>query len=243
MCGRFGINSSAEQLALLLEIDPSEVPKMHARFNIAPSTKAPIVRHNATATRKVHWVRWGLIPSWAPSRSMGHKLINARAESVTEKPAFRDAFMRRRCLVMSDGFYEWKQGEGDTDTQAFHIGLNDESPFAMAGLWERHNIPESGDALDTFTIITTKANRTLAPIHHRMPVILAPSNYETWLSRDSESRAVLNLMRPCPDEVLVTWPVSSLVNNPKHDTPACRKALPDGPGREARARKDPRARD
>ena len=223
MCGRFGISASAEELALLLEIDPGEIGEMRPHFNIAPSTKAPIVRHNTEGTKRLHWVRWGLVPSWAKERKIAHKLINARSETVNLKPAFRAAFERRRCLVLADGFYEWKR-EGKAK-QAYHIGLSDEAPFAMAGLWERHSDPAEGDTLDTFTILTTQANALLSPIHHRMPVILAPQDHETWLSRESHGRDVMNLLRPCPDEILATWPVSSLVNSPANQGPECRKAI------------------
>nr|ACU26398.1 uncharacterized conserved protein [uncultured bacterium HF186_25m_30B18]ACU26435.1 uncharacterized conserved protein [uncultured bacterium HF186_75m_14K15]ACU26486.1 uncharacterized conserved protein [uncultured bacterium HF186_25m_13D19] len=236
MCGRFGISANAEQLALLLEITPSEVGEVRPRFNIAPSTLAPIVRHNSAERRALHWVRWGLVPSWAKTRKIGHKLINARSETVNIKPAFRAAFERRRCLVIADGFYEWRRDEGAKTKQAYHIGLSDESAFAMAGLWERHTDPVAGDTLDTFTVLTTEANDVLAPLHHRMPVILPPQDYETWLCRESDPRALLNLLRPCPSEILVTWPVSPLVNSPKHQGAECRSAIQvstDAPGAKA----------
>jgi putative SOS response-associated peptidase YedK len=225
MCGRFGISATADQLALLLKIDPSDVPEMQARYNIAPTTLAPIVRHNAQTERKVHLVRWGLVPSWAKELGIGSRLINARSETVVEKPAFRDAFQRRRCLVMTDGFYEWHTPEGSTTKQAYHIGLADESPFAMAGLWERWQPDEAQAPLDTFTILTTQANPVLSPIHHRMPVILAPTDYDTWLRREGPVRAARDLLRPCPPDAMVRWPVSDLVNSPKNDDPRLRRAM------------------
>ena len=225
MCGRFGISTTAEQLSLLLEMDPEDIGEVKARYNIAPSTTAPIVRHNAKGKKRLHWIRWGLVPSWAKSPSVGQKLINARSESVNQKPSFQAAFARRRCLVLSDGFYEWKKDEATGEKQAYHIGLTDEGPFAMAGLWERYSPPEAESPLDTFTILTTQANPVLRPIHHRMPVILPPKHYETWLSPSSDARTLLNLLTPCPDEILTTWPVSSHVNSPKHDDPGCRRAL------------------
>jgi len=231
MCGRFGISANAEQLALLLQIDPSDVPQMKARYNIAPTTNAPVVRHNASGDRKVHLVRWGLVPSWAKDLAIGSRLINARAETVVEKPAFREAFQRRRCLVMTDGFYEWHTQEGSKTKQAYHIGLADESPFAMAGLWERWQPDEGQAPLDTFTIMTTQANSLLSPIHHRMPVILAPRDYDTWLSREGSVRAARDLLAPCPPDAMVRWPVGDLVNSPRHDDPSLRKAIatpPDG---------------
>ena len=225
MCGRFGLSATAEQLALLLEIDPGDIPQMSPRYNIAPTTEAVVVRHNADDRRKFHLVRWGLVPSWAKDLKIGNRLINARAETVHEKPAYRTAFKRRRCLVMTDGFYEWHKPEATKTKQPYHIGLADDSPFALAALWERWTPEDTAESLDTFTIVTTEANAVLAPIHHRMPVILAPSDYDTWLSRETLPEQARALLRPCRPDAMVRWPVSTLVNSPRHDDPRCRDAI------------------
>ena len=217
----------ASAVALLLEIDPADVPQMAPRYNIAPSTLTPVVRHDPAGRRKVHLVRWGLVPSWAKEAKIGHRMINARAETVSDKPAFRAAFKRRRCLVLSDGFYEWqKTPEGK---QPHHFGLADDSPFAFAGLWERWAPEDAAEPLDTFTIVTTAANTVVAPVHHRMPVILAPGDYDTWLNRDTEPHIAGRLLGPCPPEVMVRWPVSTLVNSPGNDDPRCRDLVEGGP--------------
>jgi putative SOS response-associated peptidase YedK len=223
MCGRFGLSATPEQLALLLDIAPGDIPKMSPRYNIAPSTLTPIVRHNAEGGRRVHPVRWGLVPSWAKALKIGHRMINARAETVAQKPAFRSAFKRRRCLVLTDGFYEWKPTpEGK---QPHHFGLADDSPFALAGLWERWQPDEDADPLDTFTIVTTEANPVVAPVHHRMPVILSPGDYDTWLDRDTPPEVAHALLGPCPPDAMVRWPVSTLVNSPRNDDPRCRELV------------------
>ena len=225
MCGRFGLSATPEQLALLLDLDPSDIPPMSARYNIAPTTESPVVRLNADQRRRVHLVRWGLVPSWAREIGIGNRLINARAETVAEKPSYRSAFARRRCLVLTDGFYEWASVKGQKTKQPHHIGLADDSPFALAGLWERWQPDSAGEALDTFTILTTEANPVLAPIHHRMPVILAPDDYDAWLSRETSPDALHSLLRPCPPVGMVRWPVSPLVNSPRHEGPGCREPL------------------
>jgi putative SOS response-associated peptidase YedK len=226
MCGRFGLSATPEQLALLLDIDPGDIPEMAPRFNIAPTTQAAVVRHNATSHRKVHLVRWGLVPSWAKDQKIGNRLINARAETIADKPAYRSAFKRRRCLVLTDGFYEWHKVE--KTKQAYHFGLADDSPFALAGLWERWQPDESAAPLDTFTIVTTEANAVLAPVHHRMPVILAPGDYDTWLARETPSDEAQALLRPFAPDPMVRWPVSALVNSPRNDDPRCREMAEAG---------------
>jgi len=225
MCGRFGISATAEQLALLLEIDPATVPAMAPRYNIAPTTLAPIVRHDGAARRSVDLVRWGLVPSWAKDLKIGSRLINARAETVHQKPSFRSAFKRRRCLVLTDGFYEWKKAQGDQAKQPYHFGLDDNSPFAFAGLWERWRPDEGAEPLDTFTVVTTEANAVLAPVHHRMPVIVAPAEYDTWLDRETPPDHARTLLRPFPPDTMVRWPVSTLVNSPRNDDPRCREMV------------------
>jgi putative SOS response-associated peptidase YedK len=186
------------------------------RFNIAPTQPVLTVTQEAGAPRAARCMLWGLIPSWAKDRSIANSLINARAESVADKPSFRAAFKRRRCLIVADGYYEWqKTGKAK---QPFHIRFPDNRPFAIAGLWESWG--ESH--LETCTLITTDANETTRPIHDRMPVILDPPDAATWLESPPENRdELLALLRPYRANQLVTDAVSTYVNNPRHEDPGC----------------------
>ncbi len=220
MCGRFGLSVSGPELADLLAIDVDDLPEIPARFNIAPTDPAPVMRIDSSGDRRVELLRWGLVPSWAKTRSVGARMINARSETAAEKSAFRSAFQRRRCLVPSDGFYEWERRPDGK--QPWHIGMTDRGVFAMAGLWEFWRDPVTEEGLKTFTILTTEANGVLAPIHDRMPVILDPPAFDAWLDPDSPPARVLDLMRPYPDDLMVRWPVSTRVNNSRHDGPDLR---------------------
>ena len=164
-------------------------------------------------------LRWGLIPSWAKDPKIGNQCINAKAETVSEKPSFRSAFKKRRCLVIATGFYEWQVQEHAK--QPMWIGRRDKRPFAFAGLWE-HWQPAEGDVIESCTIITTEPNELMSPIHNRMPVILVPASYDQWLDPTFQHIEPLNaLLRPYPSEELTAYPVSTLVNNPRHDVPQC----------------------
>ena len=168
-------------------------------------------------------LRWGLIPSWAKDPKIGNQCINAKAETVAEKPSFRAAFKKRRCLVVATGFYEW-QVQGRTK-QPMWIGLRSKRPFAFAGLWE-HWTPAEGEPLVTCTIITTEPNELMRPIHNRMPAILAPTSYDQWLDPAFQHIEPLKaLLRPYLSEELTAYPVSTLVNNPRHDAPQCLEAV------------------
>jgi putative SOS response-associated peptidase YedK len=163
-------------------------------------------------------VRWGLIPSWADDASIGNRLINARAETAAEKPSFRSAFKHRRCLIPTSGFYEWQKV--GTKKQPHYIRRPDEVPFAFAGLWERWE--KGGEPIESCTILTTEANGMMRPIHDRMPVILGPEAWGQWLDPEGkESLPLKPLLRPYPDDWLTAYPVSTRVNNPKYDAPAC----------------------
>jgi putative SOS response-associated peptidase YedK len=177
MCGRFVRSSSAETLAATFGVEIGDLP---ASYNIAPSQSVAAILQPDTDPQ-LRWLRWGLIPAWAKDPKIGYKLINARAETVAEKPSFRNAFRQQRCLIPADGFYEWQQVEGNRHKQPYFIGLQHELPFAFAGLYERWDSPD-GETIDTCTIITTAANEAIAPIHNRMPVILAPQEYSQWLN-------------------------------------------------------------
>ncbi len=164
-------------------------------------------------------LRWGLIPLWAKDPKIGNQCINAKAETVAEKPSFRSAFKKRRCLVVATGFYEWQVQE--RIKQPLWIGLQSQRPFALAGLWEQWTSGE-GEPLETCTIITTEPNDLMAPIHNRMPVILAPASYDQWLDPTFQHIEPLKaLLRPYLSEELMAYPVSTLVNNPRHDVPQC----------------------
>lgn len=222
MCGRFTLTASGDDLAALFEIEA--VPNLEPRYNIAPTQPVAVVRLDPEGRRRVFTLmRWGLIPSWAKDIGIGNRLINARAETLTEKPAFRTAFRRRRCLIPADGFYEWqKQTAGRK--QPYFIGLPNRRPFAFAGLWE-HWEGADGSVLDSCTIITTEANERVRALHDRMPVILDRGDFGDWLDPATPLDRLLHLLRPYPFEMLI-YPVSTLVNAPENDRPECIVPLP-----------------
>lgn len=227
MCGRFTLRTPATVLTeqLLLDLGVEEIPELSPRYNVAPTQAIAVVRELADEGRRCELLRWGLVPSWAKDVSIGNRMINARAETVAEKPAFRTAFRRRRCLVLADGYFEWKK-EG-AKKQPYYIRMRDESPFAFAGLWERWSPGGDDAALDTCTLITTDANDLTRSIHDRMPVILAPNDYALWLDPRLDDKPRLTaLLRPYDSEAMIADPVSTRVNNPKHDDPACIELAP-----------------
>jgi len=217
MCGRFTRKENMQHLAELLGL--SIPPHLAPRYNIAPSQLVACVRTNPETTER-EWVelQWGLVPSWAKDASIAHKLINARGETVAEKPSFRKAFTHRRCLLLADGFYEWKR-EGTTK-QPYYIRMKDHRPFAFAGLWERWEKEDS--AIESCSLITIGPNAVMEPIHHRMPVILATTQYAEWLDASLHETEQLNtLLKPFPPEEMEAYPVSLMVNNPRNDQPQC----------------------
>ena len=218
MCGRFTQSASPEVVAQQFAL--VEPPLFTPRYNIAPSQPIAAIRIAPDTTRReLVMLRWGLIPSWAKDPKIGNQCINAKAETVAEKPSFRSAFKKRRCLVIATGFYEW-QVQGRTK-QPMWIGLRSQRSFAFAGLWE-HWKPAEGELLETCTIITTEPNDLMAPIHNRMPVILAPTAYDQWLDPTFQQVEPLHaLLRPYPSEELTAYPVSTMVNNTRHDVPQC----------------------
>lgn len=223
MCGRFSLGTPATTLAAQFEL--FEVPAWAPRYNIAPTQQAPtVLRAPSHPDRQFRPYRWGLIPSWAKDPGIGSQMINARAETVATKPAFRRAFRERRCLILADGFYEW-QARG-RHKQPLFVRLANGRPFAFAGLWERWGGPD-GTALDSCAIVTTTANDLLRPLHDRMPVILAPKDYDLWLDPSLQDvECLLPLLRPYPAEEMTAYPVSTRVNNPAHDAPDCIDPLP-----------------
>jgi putative SOS response-associated peptidase YedK len=218
MCGRFTNTATDTEIAEAFDATPPAVSVARPRFNICPTQPVIIVRAPG-ADRELVLMRWGLVPRWAKDVSLGSRMINARSETLAEKPAFRDAFRKRRCLVPVTGFFEWRTTANGK--QPHLIRRSDLRPFALAGLWESWRSPEDGSTLETFTIITTQANAKLVPLHDRMPVILGPRQIDAWLAPETDAAKLQELLVPSPPEDLSLQPVSTLVNNPWNDSPAC----------------------
>ncbi len=216
MCGRYSLTSPLQAIRALFGFP--EQPNLAARYNIAPTQDVASVRLGDDGARHFAWLRWGLIPFWAKDPSIGNKMINARAESIAEKPAFRAAFKRRRCLIAADGFYEWKKTPDGK--QPYRIHRKDGQAFGFAGLWESWGPRDSETPIESCTIITTAANAVLAPLHHRMPVILDPENFGLWLDPATPAAELSTLLRPAPDALLTHLAVSRRVNNVANDDPS-----------------------
>ncbi len=218
MCGRFSLTVQKEAIGERFDCEVEKIVFL-PRFNIAPSQEIPvIVRSDRNYLRTM---RWGLIPSWAHDAIVGYKMINARAETLMEKDAFREAFEHRRCIVATDGFYEWRQDPlGDTRSP-FYFTQTGGGLFGMAGLWDFWTHPEQGN-IYSFTIITTEPNETVACVHNRMPAVLAKDHEAMWLdSRISDSGQLQPLLKPCSPDRLCPREVSGYVNSPAHEGPAC----------------------
>jgi putative SOS response-associated peptidase YedK len=225
MCGRFTLRTrNAELLARYFDI--VEAPSWKPRYNIAPSQQVPAIRLKPGGRkddREMVLFHWGLIPSWAKDMKIGNRMINARAETLAEKPAFRSALRRRRCLIVADGFYEW-QPVG-AKKQPFFIRFRDDRPFAFAGLWDTWEGPDH-QAIESCTIITTEAGDLVRPIHDRMPVILPPEAYGLWLDTASENTdTITSLLAPFAGKEMEAYPVGTLVNKPASDDPGCIEPL------------------
>jgi putative SOS response-associated peptidase YedK len=217
VCGRFSLIVSARLLAELFDLEG--IAQLEPRYNIAPTQSINIVRESDDKRREWAVAHWGLIPSWAKDPSIGHRMINARAETAHEKPAFRSAVRHRRCLIPADGFFEWRSEDGAK--QPYYIHFSDSRPFAFAGLWERWQPPQ-GPSVDSCTILTTSANALVEQLHHRMPVILDPSDYGEWLSNKPLAVDRLHaLLVPHPPEPMECYPVSTVVNRPANNDPEC----------------------
>ncbi|PMB15265.1 SOS response-associated peptidase [Fischerella thermalis] len=218
MCGRFTLSVFPEVLTQIFEVE--KIPDFKPQYNIAPTQMVLVVLYNSEGNkREIQRLRWGLIPSWAKDQSMGAKLINARAETVAEKPAFRRAFKRQRCLVVADGFYEWQQQDGKK--QPYYFRLSNGKPFGFAGLWEEWQSSEQ-ERIKSCTILTTQANELLQMVHDRMPVILQQENYDLWLDPQVHDVELLQpLLRPYPSEAMTSYPVTTLVNNPRNNSAEC----------------------
>ena len=218
MCGRFSLIAPGEELADAFDLP--QAPVLAPRYNIAPTQPVAAVRINpGTGERELSHFHWGLIPFWAKDPSMGGRMINARAETAAEKPAFRAAFKYRRCLVPANGFYEWQQQNGSK--QPFYVHHGEGELLAFAGLWE-HWQGEDGSEIESCTILTTEPNEMMQPLHNRMPVILLPGAYDRWLRREAQDEGELqSLLRPAPAGLLAAEPVTHFVNNPRNEGPEC----------------------
>jgi putative SOS response-associated peptidase YedK len=224
MCGRFTLQIPAELLAEIFGLaEPADLP---ARFNIAPTQQVAVVRQLEEGGNRLDLVKWGLIPSWAKDPSIGSRMINARSETLEEKPAFRAAFKHRRCLVPASGFYEWETLGGKKIPR--YLRLKGGEPMVFAGLWESWRAPD-GERVDSCTILTTAANSLIEPLHTRMPVILRPRDFELWLNRNlTDPAAFKELFQSYPSDRMEGWTVSTLVNSPQHDAPELVEPVPAG---------------
>lgn len=214
MCGRYALDADAATLAAQFCL--AAVPEFAPRYNIAPRQNVPAICLGPEHDREFAWLRWGLIPSWASDARIGNRLINARSETVAEKPAFRSAFRHRHCLVPASGYYEWRAVAGGKEPNYIHAA--DGTVLALAGLWESWQSP-SGEVVRSVALLTTVANAPMRSLHARMPVVIAPGDYAAWLDPAHPRRDAL--LRPAPDEDLVWYPVSRRVNIPGHDSPDC----------------------
>jgi putative SOS response-associated peptidase YedK len=215
MCGRYSLTTPPEAVARVFAV-AGPLPNYPPRYNIAPTQQAPVVRLNAEGARELVLLRWGLVPSWSEGPDSKYSMINARAETVAEKPAYRAAFKSRRCLVPADSFFEW-QARGKGPKQPYLIRVK-ETPFAFAGLWERWEKPGQ-ESIQSFAIVVTEANELMRPIHERMPVILPPSDYSAWLDPATPAKDAQAMLRPYDADAMEAYPVSTRVNSPRNDDP------------------------
>ncbi len=218
MCGRFVTIIPYDELKKIFDLVESQTIQLEPRYNVAPTQQVPVVRNNGEHN-SISFLKWGLVPSWSKDPKMGSHMINARCETVAEKPAFRHAIKYNRCIIPMNGFYEWSHTEGEKHPHFIHLA--DKSPMGVAGIWEHWNSTD-GTALETFSVLTTEANKLVSTLHDRMPVILHPDNFGMWLSKSLQDPHHLeHLCQPYPDELLTYYEVSSLVNSPRFDSPAC----------------------
>ncbi len=220
MCGRYTLHHKPKEIEERFEVEPVE-ELLAPRYNIAPSQIIPVIRHaqSGAGLREMAGCKWGLIPFWAKDPKIGNNLINAKAETIAEKPSFKQAFAKRRCLIPTDGFYEW-QKRGKAPSQPIYIRRRDGGLFAFAGLWEVWKSPE-GEPLETCTIITVEPNELISKIHHRMAAILKLDDEAAWIDPKSSVDDLLQMLRPYDSDALEAIPVSRAVNSPAHDSPAC----------------------
>ena len=226
MCGRF---SSTSQLQFLLEqfrAEPLGVEGHEPSWNVAPASDILVVTASPDGPRQLRELKWGLVPRWAKDPSGANRMINLRAETVREKKGWKSTLARRRCIIPIDGFYEWQdQGKGQRK-QPFYITSRDFTPLALAGLWATWRDPDSGEELFTCTILTTSANELMEPVHHRMPVILVPEDWDAWLDpENTDTEELAKLLVPAPEEMLTLWPVDPAVGNVRNNRPELQEPL------------------
>ncbi|MBK8815189.1 MAG: SOS response-associated peptidase [Methylococcaceae bacterium] len=218
MCGRFALYT--DPIALAKKFQTENLLELSPSYNIAPSQAIPIIR-NEQGHRLFAMAKWGLIPSWAKEINTGYSTINARSETVAEKPAFRSAFQHRRCLIPANGFFEWQEIANSKIKQPWYISLKNQEPMALAGLWE-HWQGRDGSEIESCTIIVTVGNELMQPIHDRMPVILSPEHWDTWLdSANTNKQGLQTLLNQYPAEEMDAWPVSTVVNSLRHNGEGC----------------------
>lgn len=223
MCGRYALATPTEDLVDFFEVDHVAFEGDVARYNIAPAQRAPVIVASQEGQRRMGLMRWGLVPFWADDRAIGNRLINARSETAANRPAFREAWRRRRCVVPADGFYEWQKPDTESGgpKTPFWIHRADGRPLAMAGLWDRWRDPASDEELHSFTILTRSATPWIAPLHDRMPVLLGPSALVEWLTPGAD----------LPEEEAIplsAHQVSRQVNSPANDGPECLEVVEGG---------------
>ena len=217
MCGRFSLHTPESQIREAFNLEHTESLGLEPRFNIAPSQDIPIIR-DTESSREMVMAHWGLIPNWSKEPKTKYSTINARIESVAEKPTYRTPFKRRRCLIPADGFYEWKVFNGNKVPH--HIRMKNGSVFAFAGLWDRWE--GDGETLDSCSIIVMPANEIMKPIHERMPAIIAQAHYDYWLdTRVTDKQEIMQYLTSAPSSQLTAYPVSTWVNSPKHNDERC----------------------
>lgn len=221
MCGRFTLRTPGKVIGELFGLD--EVPELAPRYNIAPSSTIAGIRHSVnSAGREFARFSWGLVPSWSADPALGMKMTNARSETAATKPSFRKALKCRRCVILADGFYEWRRS--GSCKQPFYIRRKDDLPFLMGGLWERWS--REGVTLESCAILTTTPNELMAPIHDRMPVMVAANRLADWLDPTlQEEKKISRYFEPCPAEEMLAYPVSTLVNNARNESPQCMVGL------------------
>jgi putative SOS response-associated peptidase YedK len=217
MCGRYTLTSPAQQIAETFGVIVPAVSWV-SRYNIAPGTDIPVVRVGTDGGRVLGALHWGLVPSWMKERPGQRPMINARSETVAEKPSFRSAFRKRRCLVPADGFYEWQKAPGGK--RPYLMRRSDHAPFAIAGLWEPWQ-DDAGGILESCALLTTRANGLMEEIHDRMPVVLAPEAWESWLDEKTDLDHLAGFFGPVPDDYFAATAVTTRVNSPRYDDELC----------------------
>jgi putative SOS response-associated peptidase YedK len=223
MCGRFTLTASPDALTGFFGL--ADVPPLEPRYNIAPTQQVFAVRPDQAGHRQGGLLKWGLIPSWANDPGIGNRMLNARSETAADKPSFRSALRKRRCLIAASGFFEWQKA--GAKKQPYYVRSRDGGPLAFAGLWERWDKGEG--PVESCTILTNEANGLMRPLHDRMPVILDARDFDRWLDpATQDADEVAPLLVPCPEDVLTAYPVSTWVNSPRNQGPKCVEAIGAG---------------